>query len=412
MSVLDVISNPLEAIENQRVKSLVIGLGAGLMLLYIAMIIGIISLPSGDTSLYAKYASYMWAGHAPYSGFHLEYPPGVIPFIFVAWPIGRLLGSYTVGYFAICILAVSLFLAHRNYLGGRRAVITALLLLLPLSQFITGTLDVFSAVTLYVAVYSLQKRRYDLSALFLAFSTLIKLYPGVCLLGLLWAVPKPRRFRYLLVFGGILAIVLAPLAIATPHGLFYAFDYHAKRPLEFEASGSAIGFLLHFFGSPSYSVYTFGSNNIVFSSEHLVRTISTACLFLGLALGTVMAWRHYLRARPALLSLIFLLLYLLFFKVGSPQYMIPILFLTPLAASELSPTLYRRLLKRVLILAIVVLLLFATFFDTTLSLGANETWNLLTVLSLARIIAIVELLIFSCRCATLDKVKVTSGNKG
>jgi hypothetical protein len=394
-------------------KSLALGFYAACVLLVLAQLLGALGQAFlGDTSIYAYYAHLITSGHTPYSpGFRLEYPPGVVPFILLAIPLGKLGGSYILGFVILTLICTTLFLGHRYYKGGQRTLLLAALLLAPLVQFIFYEFDVFAALALYGAIYAITRRQYTWSAGLLAISILIKAYPGVCLLGLLWVVPGRHRLRYLLVFFGILAIGLLPALVTEPQGLWYAVTYHTGRPVEFEASGAAIGFVLHILGQPAHFIATHASLGILFPGESIVSALSTLGLLISLSWVCVMTWRRRLQPKPATLSLILLLLYILWFKVGSPQYLVAPLFVLPLAKDELSPWLYPRLIKRFLALGIIMWLLFTTVFRLKLAALGPGLW-LVTALSCARVIMLAELIVLLCRAVWQQPRPVAKGRQG
>lgn len=379
-------------------KSLVLGFYAAALLVVLAQLLATMG-PAllGDTSIYAYYSHLMTSGHPPYSaGFRLEYPPGVVPFILLAIPLGKLGGSYIVGFVMLGLISSGLFLGHRYYKGGQRALLLASLLLLPLVQFVFFELDVFAALALYAAVYTIKQRKYTVSAVLLAASTLIKAYPGVCLLGLFWVVPRTQRRRYLATFFGLIVVGLLPVIILEPRGAWYALTYHTGRPIEILSSGAATGFVLHLLGRPAHIVATHASWAILFPGASIVSALSSLGLFLSLGWVCAMTWRQRLQPKPATLSLILLLLYVIWFKVGSPQYVVAALFVVPLAKDELDYRLYKQVVKRFLLAGVVVWLLAVVVFKLR-SVALGSGIGLVTALSSARIVVLVELVVVLCR---------------
>jgi hypothetical protein len=394
-------------------KSLFFGFYVACVLLVLAQLLAAICPGHiGDSSIYASYAHLMTSGHLPYSAdFRLEYPPGVLPFILLAIPLGKLAGLYIVGFVMLTVISVGLFLSYRHYKGGQRALLLAALLLVPLLQFVFFELDIFAALALYGAVCAITRRKYTWSAVLLAASTLIKAYPGVCLLGLLWVVPRGRRRNYLLVFAGLLAIGLLPALITEPRGLWYAVTYHTGRPVEIGASGAAVGLVLHLFGRPAQIIDTHASWALLFPGESIVNTLSSLGLLLSLIWVCAMAWRGRLQPKPVTLSLILLLFYIVWFKVGSPQYIIAALLILPLAGDELGGRLQRQLIKRFLAVSTVMWLFFTLVFDLKGAALGSGAW-LITALSCTRVIMLAGLIVLLCRSIWQTPTPVSRGRQG
>jgi hypothetical protein len=342
----------------------------------------------------------MLMGRLPYHGLALEYPPGVVPFILLAAAIGHLAKSYLLGFITLTMISMGLFLWHCHWKFGWKRVLLMALLILPVLQFTFFELDIFMALALYGAVYYLQKHNYKLSSILLAASTLIKMYPGVCLLGLIWVVPKSERKRYLSIFFGILTVVLLPVAILAPRGLWYALTYQTGRPFEFEATGAAVGYTLRALGHTAHVITSHCSWAVLYPGSDLISTLSTVVMILAFLLIIYLIIRNNLQLKPAVLSLIFLLIYILFFKVGSPQYIVPGLFITPLVMVELRKQLRPWLVARMVLLGAVLWLQFSAFvklflIETTATQGS---FVIMSILSVVRTLLIAEAIFFLIRC--------------
>lgn len=358
-------------------------IATGVLLLLTLAAARVTTVVLGDVPLYKHYAQAISHGNLPYHHLKLEYPPGFLLFILLAIPVAWLFGSYVIGYVCLTGLAVSGLLAHRYKLDGTRGLILAAALLVPLLQFVFYDLDIFSAIILYSAVYAMQRHNYSVSAGLLALSLLVKGYPGVCLLGLFWLVPATHRRRYIAIFGGIIAAAIVPLTVWAPRGVWYALTYHTGRPTEAEATGSTVGFWLHLVGNRAQTLYTHGSWALVYPGEKIVNLLSTLLLAASLIALSTLVWRGWLAAKPATLSLLFLVTYIFFFKVGSPQYFVTVLVLVPLTRSELRADTYRRLLGLCFATAVMIWTLFVTFFDKG-GLALTSYTFILAVLTLVR----------------------------
>jgi len=341
----------------------------------------------------------MLMGRLPYHGLSLEYPPGVIPLILIAAAIGHLVKSYLFGFITLTMISMGLFLWHCHWKFGWKRVLLVALLILPVLQFTFFELDIFMALALYGAVYFLQKHNYKLSSILLAASTLIKMYPGVCLLGLIWTVPKSERKRYLSIFFGILAIVLLPVAILAPKGLWHALTYQTGRPIEFEATGAAIGYTLRALGHTAHVIVSHHSWAVLYPGSDLISSLSTIAMILAFLLITYLIIRKRLQLKPAALSLIFLLIFILFFKVGSPQYIVLGLFIAPLVMTELKKQYRPQLVIRLLLLGTILWLQFSVFVKLFLADATvmHGSFVIMSILSVIRALLLAEIIFFLVR---------------
>ena len=290
----------------------------------------------GDMTVYYSEAASVFKGHAPYGVTKIEYPPGVLPFILLPYLLMKLMHSYYIAYLMLTWFTVGIFLWHRLSVDKSKGRWWVFLLpLIPLLQFVFMQLDVFSALLLYFCLYCFKKQKFFVSAFFLAAATIIKAYPAVCLLPLIWMVPSKLRVKYVALFAGSLAVMLAPVLILEPKGFLYAITYQTNRPIEIMASASIVGYVLKMFFSEAHFVVSHKSYGVVFAHEKIVETFTTICLSLGL-LGLSYAKKlGRLKTAPALLSIIALLIYILFYNVGSPQFWVCVIFLLPLTYDEI-----------------------------------------------------------------------------
>lgn len=362
----------------------------------------------GDLGVYTSYGNAMRTGLIPYRDFPIEYPPGVPPILLLASWLGSLLGAFLSGFLVLSLLAVTALLYHQRQRGQKFGMAEVSLLLFPLLPFVFFDLDVFGAIALYVAIWQFSQKRYKFSAASLAIATLIKAYPGICLLGLFWLLPKGQRVTYLKVFGGIMLAVLVPILIFAPKGLVASVTYHSGRPIEFEASAATIGYIGHlFFNSAATIVRNHKSFSLSFPGQEVWANISTAALAVGL-LGV--AWltkqKRYWQKQPATLCITLLIAFILLFKVASPQYLVTPLFLVPLANRELSKTRYYRMLIRLFVVSMIVWLQYVYFFRNLNSFNAGGHAALYANFTLVRVMLLAELLIFLLRLGRSKKTIV------
>jgi hypothetical protein len=352
----------------------------------------------GDLGVYGSYSHALQAGLLPYHNFLLEYPPGVLPPLLIAGWFGNLFNSFSGGFFLLSLLMLTVLLYHRFRHVGKLGLLEISVLLLPLLQFMFFELDIFAVLALYGAIWQFRKKRFKGSAALLALATLVKAYPGVCLIGLFWLVPKGQRKTYLKTFASVLLVVMIPLVILVPKGLWSSFTYHTGRPIEFEAGMAAIGYLGHLMGWSATIVANHGSHSLTFPGHLIWAKISTVALGINL-LG--IAWmtrqRRYWQNQPVMLCLTLLVAFILWFKVGSPQYLLAPLVLVPLAKQELQRQQYLWLFGRLLVISTVAWLEFVYFFRDMATFDTGGYTLLFAGFSLVRTVLLVELLVFLLR---------------
>lgn len=349
----------------------------------------------GDLGVYYSYWAAMHAGAVPYHGLLIEYPPVVVPIIYLA---GLLSGSYSAGFTFLTSLAVVWLLWHVVCRFGWRRALALAIVLLPLAQFVFFTLEIFPALALFIALWQLQQKRYRLSAVSLAVATLLKAYPGLCLLVLVWALPKAKRRDYVGSFAAALGVVVLPLALWAPQGLWHSITYHTGRPVEILSSPATIGWLGNLLGWSVHLVRSHSSWALAFPHEPLINLLSTVLLALSLIVICWATARGWWKGKPVAASIAILLAFIFFFKVGSPQYLVVPAVLLPLAYKELGRSTFRALAGRLLLLASVVCAEFMWMFGTSRShVFTHQHLDWLAFGALLRALLLIELLWFIAR---------------
>lgn len=354
----------------------------------------------GDTGVYRSYSAAIWGGNMPYKDFFIEYLPGVLPFIILAQPVGILLGNYTLGFMLLSSLAVILFLYDRYRQVGQQAAAISALILVPVLAYVIFQLDVFAALALYGALRALRGGRLDVSAIFLVCSLLIKGYPLICLPVILMAIPRFKRLRYLFITALGLVAGMLPFMLASPSGVWHAFQYHSERPLEIVSGPAAVGFVFHFLGQAAQIGVSHKSWSLHFPMEDTVGVASVVLLLLGL-IATMVIYRRYGYRKPATACLAALLVFVLTFKVGSPQFLVPVFFLATLAADEIPRPIRWQLWLRLLLVGIAVLAILLNY------RGLITMHSFAGALVVLRTILTAELLIWVLRNLRSDKQLMT-----
>lgn len=366
---------------------------AALLLAFMALILSVWSWSlAGDTPVYHQYANAIWHGSMPYRDIPIEYPPGVLPFILLAQPIGALFDSYQLGYLVLTIFAVAVLLWDRGRESGKKEILVICALLIPFLHFVFFQLDIFAALFLFGALRFIKLRRFNISAVLFALAILIKGYPLICLPAFLLALPRGKRRRFSTITGSTILVGLLPFLLISPSGVLHTVSYHTGRPLEFESAPAAVGFLLHILGAPISAFRSHSSVALDFAAAHALNILSSVFLILGFA--GVLAFLSRLKTpNPALSCMALLLVFILTFKVGSPQFLVPLLLVSILGAKELPSHQRKPLFIRLLGIGLVV--------STTLYMGYSWILGGLhwygTMLIVLRIILEAELFVWVIR---------------
>jgi len=184
----------------------------------------------GDTAELRRYGDAVTAGQLPYRDFHLEYPPGAVPF-FTVPSLGSehaYLTIFRVIALAGVLLGLLLLALLLDRLGAPMHVRWVALLFAAAAPALLGafTLRRFDSwpAALCVGVLLLLVADRPLWALaLLAVATLVKTYPAALLPLALLATPRPARGRALAVFCAVGLLVLLPLAALGHVGLYNSY---------------------------------------------------------------------------------------------------------------------------------------------------------------------------------------------
>lgn len=327
-------------------------------------------------------------GQVPYRDFPLEYPPGALPtFVLpsVLEPI-TYARSFQV---EMCLCGLAAVLAAAAAL--RAAGMTPREALLPvavigLSPLLVGPLmlsrfDLWPAALTALAVAALATRRDRAGAVALGVAIATKLYAAALLPLAAIGVWRRRGRAAALRFCGLSAVVVGaiflPFAVVAPSGVLEPLSRQVHRPLQVESLGAAILIAVHqITGMHIRSYGLMGSDNLASPGAGTLATGFTAVGLLGVA-GVYLAYVRgpMTRARLCIAAAAAVTFLVAFAKVLSPQYMLWLVPLVPLAAGG------RRGRVALLLLA-GVLVLTQTWYPRHYAEMANqyhqpETWLLL-----------------------------------
>ena len=303
----------------------------------------------GDARFYENWGGWIAAHQIPYRDFQLEYPPGAIP-TFVAPVYLRKIFGYHGRYFtwlrieilvfSLIALVAMLYVLARPGVSRRRAY--AVCIVAGISPAVLGPItyfhfDYWPSMFAVGAVAALVYKRGVLACALAAAGAAAKVYPVLLIpiaLYELW-----RRGRWRAVAKGaaaalaVLAAAVGPFLILAPHGIYWALNREQVRPLEVESIGAGFFMLAHAItGAHVHIVLSGGGSHGIAGGT--ARAVSTA-LTVGMAAALVAVYVRYFRSRHTTEDLLVacatvVVVYIVFSKVFSPQYLLWLVPLVPL----------------------------------------------------------------------------------
>ncbi|MEI6237416.1 MAG: hypothetical protein WCP03_02340 [Candidatus Saccharibacteria bacterium] len=358
------------------------------------------AIPIGDTRLYYHYANLIWGGAMPYGDVKVEYPPGVLPFILLAKIVGRTFNQYLVGFLILSVGAVSIVLWDQFRRGGKKALALSVILIAPVLAYIFFLLDVFAATALYGSILLVFKsKRIKLAAVLFAISVLVKGYPIVCLPALIIAIQPSRRKIFSFTFVSAIIAGILPFLVIAPKGMSYAVNYHLSRPIQAESVPAAVGHIIHIMGVDVGINHANQTWALSFPNSLLVGLVF-GLMGLGAFIGvTFLLMKSKKPIKLATSCLVLLLIYTVSFKVGSPQFFVPVIFTALLSMNELSKKNQGLLAIRLFVLGLVI---FAILSFGLVGLFNNQWYG--GFLIIIKSILLIELLIWAfCRLDLINK---------
>lgn len=300
-----------------------------------------------DTPVYQGYGDAMLEGKVPYRDFELEYPPGALP-AFVVPSLGAG-GNYPTlfealmlacGAAAVAFVAVGLAAAGAStatlYAGAAAAGLAPLLL----GSMLLSRFDLWPAALTAGALAALASARNRIGLGLLGAAVAAKLYPVVLVpLALLYVARRrgPREALVALgVFALVLVVVVGPFFLASPGGLLDSVERQTGRPLQLESLGAGVLLAAHRLGLYEATVVSsHGSQNLAGALPDTVASLQTVVQ----ALALVGIWIVFARSERGPADLLVgcaaaVAAFAAFGKVLSPQFLIWLLPLVPLALSR------------------------------------------------------------------------------
>jgi Glycosyltransferase family 87 len=298
-----------------------------------------------DTPVYQRYGEAMTSGQVPYRDFRPEYPPAALP-AFVLPALGP--SDHYRTLFEILMLAcgmgivalVAATLARVGVTGRELYASVALAALAPLAlgTVVLTRFDLWPALLIAAALAALVSGRDRLGFGLLGLATAAKLYPAVLLpVALVYAARRggQNALAALVVFMGAVCLCFLPFLLLAPEGVWASIERQTGRPLQIESLGAALllaGKQLGLY--EPIVVSTFGSQNLAGSLPDRLASVQT----LLQVVAVVAVWLAVTQARDPLAGLLggsaaTVVAFVAFGKVLSPQFLIWLIPLVPLAVA-------------------------------------------------------------------------------
>ena len=313
-------------------------------------------LESNDVQLYREAGEALLAGDLPYRDFFIEYPPGAVPAFILPALFSSDLGDFGTLFGAemSLILIATLFLVAltaRKLRGAWAWVVPALTV--AVGTFLLHPVAVVRfdpVVSLSLAVAALTAAlggRYRLLGYAsLGFGAAAKLVPALATLSLAAVRDQGETFvRWLrrtgmgfLAFFAALGLFFVPAYLLGGERFRESFTYHADRGLQLESLGSAVLLKL---GWVEDIVFQYGAWEVEGRGVGLLSALSLPISGLLLLVTAAVMYRdhraqRFVAAKFPRYAAAFILAFMIGSKVLSPQYMVWLLPLLPLAAGGLS----------------------------------------------------------------------------
>jgi hypothetical protein len=298
-----------------------------------------------DTPVYQRYGEAMTVGQVPYRDFRPEYPPAALP-AFLLPALGPSDDYRTL--FEILMLAcgmgivalVAATLVRVGVAGRELYAYVALAALAPLAlgSVVLTRFDLWPALLTVAALAALVSGRDRLGLGVLGLATAAKLYPAVLLpVALVYAARRGRQnvLAALVSFVGALLLCFLPFLLLAPEGVWASIERQTGRPLQIESLGAALLLAGKQLGLYEPTVVsTFGSQNAAGSLPDRLASLQTLLQIVAV----VAVWVAVARARDPIAGLLggsaaAVVAFVAFGKVLSPQFLIWLVPLVPLAAA-------------------------------------------------------------------------------
>jgi uncharacterized membrane protein len=312
-----------------------------------------------DTPVYYDYAGRMARGLVPYRDFASEYPPvamllfslprllsGSSYNLFVFWFEVEMM-AFNLGIIALITAAASRLYRNQGSVAVSLGLYT--LFLLSLGAIVQARFDIAVAFIIIASLTAFIFDRRLIAWTLLGVGLMTKIVP--LLVGPLFFFIQLKRRQYRqLWLGPVVALIAAavialPFLIIAPSGLANSFLYHVDRPLQIESSWASLLLLAANHAGYEVSIMnSYGSHNVFASLSDTFATLSGPVTMIMFAVIFWLYWRrntgvpgresNLLLIRFAAITII---AFIVCGKVFSPQFLIWLLPLMPLAGSREQP---------------------------------------------------------------------------
>lgn len=309
-------------------------------------------IPHGtDVVYYRKIAERIFNGETPYLNFSVEYPPLALLPITAAELANRLIGqmnfdSFRLYHSLIYLLMEVAFFAFLRKLQKAGKISQASVWLyifggLILGDLLYDRLDLIFAMTLAMSIYWMSEKNFLKAAAFIYMGIFFKLVSVVLLpLLLILIISSEKEFKEKAQqLGMITAMGLALILIC--QGLFgnsylNFLSYHIARGIQIESLWATLAFVV----SPIYLKADYGAIHLYYASpQFLMLTMVAPILALSFTYTTIWLRRAQLNSSSVRnWSFLITLIFIVFGKVFSPQFMIWLLCIYPLGENACSHT--------------------------------------------------------------------------
>ena len=325
----------------------------GIALFLVACLVPRIGLYTGrapaDVKLFQTFGERMLGGEIPYRDFFVEYPPGALP-AFVLPALGAsedyvvLFKSLQIGFGAAAIALVALTLALLGAARRRIYLATAFVALAPLAlgPTVLNRYDLWPAALLAGALAALVGGRSRLGLGILGAAVIAKGYALAAVppaLFFVWARGGRNELkRGAIAFVATVFVIAVPFLVTGPGGLRHAFTIQTSRGLHIESLGGSILAAMDRLGAYKADVVS----GFAFELDgSLPDAVATLAVLVQLA-AVAAVWILY-RRRPAsgqrlvVAAAACVAAFAAFGKILSPQFLIWLIPLVPLARGVVAP---------------------------------------------------------------------------
>lgn len=341
------ISKYIDRIPDIKVKKLF--LGVSLIIFSLSILFGLICGWSDVSHYYSNISNLVDEGLVPYRDYVFEYPPLALLFMLV--PKIFSVSEETFGY-SYLTFAFIFFLIGAHFIrkivdsldsSHNRSIILYLAMFIFANVFVVFRYDIFAAVIVIISLWYYRNEKYGLAFIIMAIGLMTKIYPAIFILALL--IPFICRgqwykaFKYILITIALCLVVEAPFLILDPDSAFAYLQYHSDRGLQVESVFA--GFIMLFsklFSGDVTVIENYGSSNISgvipdFLANYMdLLAVLSVLLFIVICIYRIKKNGTSLDDFTVVSIICFasIMIFVLFSKVYSLQYIIWILSLFPL----------------------------------------------------------------------------------